>query len=389
MSDKLKRLTGKNPKDFEPVASHLINNADIELFAELVSQEDFLFDFVKQNVASRLNNVCDESNYLNLIGFLKYYSPSYEDFIVSNLVKYANEDLTDKMLELFASGTDDEKTYCAKFFSYIQDPLAIEFLKDNAYSQNPALSSNCASALAVFGDKTSLDEAIEKLKSDDEFEKLDAVRFLVSYGDKDSVSEIIKVMKHSSLAENMAGEVVYLMDLYSLIKDNMQDGLFVLNSIINGLGEILSLAQVFDFQLYDVFAYLLKGNISSEIAVVLLNAKEKFGVITENDEYLFDETNDVKREVQEIKTLLASVNKDNLISFVSKELREDSLFVFTALDFSNDTVIIRNMLAGSNPTVILKALEVLKRIDTVTQQDKEIALNSVLDENIKSIIRAI
>ena len=138
-----------------------------------------------------------------------------------------------------------------------------------------------------------------------------------------------------------------------------------------------------------MFAYLLKGNISSEIAVVLLNAKEKFGVITENDEYLFDETNDVKREVQEIKTLLASVNKDNLISFVSKELREDSLFVFTALDFSNDTVIIRNMLAGSNPTVILKALEVLKRIDTVTQQDKEIALNSVSDENIKSIIRAI
>ena len=51
MSDKLKKLTGKNPKDFEPVAYSLINNNDTELFSELVSKDDFLFDFVKQNVA--------------------------------------------------------------------------------------------------------------------------------------------------------------------------------------------------------------------------------------------------------------------------------------------------------------------------------------------------
>ena len=32
MSDNLKKLTGKNPKDFEPVAYSLINNSDTELF---------------------------------------------------------------------------------------------------------------------------------------------------------------------------------------------------------------------------------------------------------------------------------------------------------------------------------------------------------------------
>ena len=30
MSDKLKKLTGKNPNDFEPVAYSLINNPDVD-----------------------------------------------------------------------------------------------------------------------------------------------------------------------------------------------------------------------------------------------------------------------------------------------------------------------------------------------------------------------
>ena len=43
MSENLKKLTGKNPKDFEPVACSLINNSDTELFSELVEKDDFLF----------------------------------------------------------------------------------------------------------------------------------------------------------------------------------------------------------------------------------------------------------------------------------------------------------------------------------------------------------
>ena len=48
MSDKLKKLTGKNPNDFEPVAYSLINNPDVDLFCELVEKDDFLFDFVNK-----------------------------------------------------------------------------------------------------------------------------------------------------------------------------------------------------------------------------------------------------------------------------------------------------------------------------------------------------
>lgn len=387
MSDKLKKLTGKNPKDFEPVAFDVINIPDVELFKELIDNEDFLFDFIKQNVANRLAKVCNSSNYLNLLQFLKYYSPSYEDVIISNLVKFSDEDLTDKMLAIFEDGTDDEKTYCAKYFSIVQDPLALDFLKENAYSENPSLSANCATALALFGDTESKNEALVKLKSDDEFEKLDGVRFLVSYGDKSVIPAIVDVMKTSSFAENIAGDLLYLTDLFSLYKTNKTDALFVFNSVINGLGEILGLAQIFDFRLYEFIEMLLKEQTDSEIAVVLANAKDKFNTLTENDEYLFDETKDVKQEVMDIKQLLSSFKVNQLL--INAELKSESLFVFTALEFANNESAIRGLLISANQTVVLKALEMLKQMNSLTKEDKNLALSSVTSEDIKSVIVAI
>lgn len=387
MSDKLKKLTGKNPKDFEPVAFDVINIPDVELFKELIDNEDFLFDFIKQNVANRLAKVCNSSNYLNLLQFLKYYSPSYEDVIISNLVKFSDEDLTDKMLAIFEDGTDDEKTYCAKYFSIVQDSLALDFLKENAYSENSSLSANCATALALFGDTESKNEALVKLKSDDEFEKLDGVRFLVSYGDKSVIPAIVDVMKTSSFAENIAGDLLYLTDLFSLYKTNKTDALFVFNSVINGLGEILGLAQIFDFRLYEFIEMLLKEQTDSEIAVVLANAKDKFNTLTENDEYLFDETKDVKQEVMDIKQLLSSFKVNQ--SLINAELKSESLFVFTALEFANNESAIRGLLISVNQTVVLKALEMLKQMNSLTKEDKNLALSSVTSEDIKSVIVAI
>lgn len=387
MSDKLKKLTGKNPKDFEPVAFDVINIPDVELFKELIDSEDFLFDFIKQNVANRLAKVCNSSNYLNLLQFLKYYSPSYEDVIISNLVKFSDEDLTDKMLAIFEDGIDDEKTYCAKYFSIVQDSLALDFLKENAYSENSSLSANCATALALFGDTESKNEALVKLKSDDEFEKLDGVRFLVSYGDKSVIPAIVDVMKTSSFAENIAGDLLYLTDLFSLYKTNKTDALFVFNSVINGLGEILGLAQIFDFRLYEFIEMLLKEQTDSEIAVVLANAKDKFNTLTENDEYLFDETKDVKQEVMDIKQLLSSFKVNQ--SLINAELKSESLFVFTALEFANNESAIRGLLISANQTVVLKALEMLKQMNSLTKEDKNLALSSVTSEDIKSVIVAI
>lgn len=386
MSENLKKLTGKF--GFEPVVKHLINDCDTALFKELVENDSFLFDFVKQNVANRIGLQINETNYKNLLEFLKFYSPSYEDVIVSALVKYADEDLTDFMLEKFENGSDEEKNYAAKYFAYVQDPLAYNLLRKNSYCENEFLAQNCAFALAMWKDLDSLSEALEKLKSEDDFEKLSAVKFLSAYGNKDVIPQIYAAMKTSAMAENIAGEIPYIENLFDLLDKYYEDTLFVINLIINGLGEILPLSVVFDFELFDVFERLI-GLEDSKAAVVLLNAREKFEILTENDEYLFDEDKDTKNEVNDIKNLLKSTNKKELEKYINAELNENSLFVYTALDFTTDLIAIRELLKSDNQTVILKTAEVLKKFNKLDETAKTVALLKVSDINIKSIIRAL
>ena len=387
MSENFKKLTGKY--DYEKVASHLIDDCDISLFKELVENDSFLFDFIKNNVSQRISNAVTPDNYKNLLEFLKYYSPYYEDAIVKNLVKYANEDLTDVMLEKFENGNNDEKTYCAKYFAFIKDPLAYDFLKNNAFSQNEYLSSNCAFALANWGDKEIYHIALEKLKNNDDFEKISAVKFLSAYGNKEAVKDILDAMKNSTMAENIAGEIPYLMNLFELLDKYYQDALLTINFIINGLGEILPLSIVFDFELFDVFERLTNNSSDSQCGIVLLNAQDKFNTLTENDEYLFDEDKDTKNEINDINKLLKNTNKKELENNINKELNDKSPFVFTALDFATDILAIRELLKSDNQTVILKTAEVLKKLNSFDETARTVALLKITDINIKSIIRAL
>lgn len=389
IEDLIKQLTGKNRQDFENAASHLVNTADIEMFKALIDKDDFLFDFVKQNVAERIANVIDENNYKNLLSFLKYYSPSYEDVIISTLVKYADEDLTDKMLEIFENGTNAEKTYCAKFFTYIQDPLALELLRKNAKTEDEFLNSNCAAALGAMKDEVSYQNALSNLKSDDEFEQLKAVKFLTSYGNLDALYPIIDAMKNSSMSENIAGEIPYLCDIFTILENDLPNGLLIINNIINGLGEIIPLSSVFDYELYELFERLIRNADDSKTAIVLLNANEKFETLTENDEYLYDEDKDTKKEIIDIKKLIGHINKKGLLCFVNQELNENSPFVYTALDFAQDMYAVRELLKCNNQTIILKTAEVLKAHNELDDTSRQVALLKITDDNIKSIIRAL
>ncbi len=389
MSDDLKKLTGKNKNDYEQVAKSLVDNCDVELFKELVEQDGFLFDFIKQNVAQRIFDACNENNYRNLLSFLKYYSPSYDEAIVSVLAKYADEDLTDEMLELFENGSEDEKCYCAKFFSYIQDSLALDLLRENSYTENESLNANCAATLGILNDKQSYDEAIKKLSSVDEFEKLNAVKFLVMYGNPEALQNIIDSMKNSTMAENIAGYIPYLISLQDLLQKDYSNALLVINNIINGLGEILGLYEVINFELYNIFESLISNPINSQSAVVLLNAEEKFNILTENDEYMFDEDKNTQAEVKDIKKLLGKIDKKQLKNMITKELNENSPFVYTALDYSENTEAIKELLRCDNQTVILKTAEVLKKQGALNDTERTVALLKITDENIKSVLRAL
>ena len=387
--DLIKKLTGKNKNDYEQAACHLVNTADVEMFKALVEKDDFLFDFVKQNVNERLMAAVTDENYKNIFTLMEIYSPSYEDFIVNTLVKYANEDLTDRMLKLLECGSVDEKIYSAKYFSRIQDPLAIEALRKNAFSDNEFLNINCALALGLFKDKKSFDIALEKLDNPDEFERLSGVKFLSVYGDISAVPAIIAAMKVSSMSENIAGELPFLMDLFQFLDNYYEDALLVLNNIINGLGEILALSLVLDFELFEVFERLIYKSEDSKAAVVLLNAQEKFNTLTENDEYLFDEDKETKNEVYDIKKQLCAMDTKKLKEQIYEEIKEDSLFVYTALDFATDLYAIRELLKSNNQTLILKTAEVLKKLNNLDENTRTVALLKVTDTNIKSIIRAL
>ena len=98
--DLIKKLTGKNPSEYEVVAKSLVDNSDVQLFEKLVKQDDFLFDFIKDNVAKRIQNACNETNYLHLMDFLEFYSSSYDTMIARVLYSYSGDELLPEMKEL-------------------------------------------------------------------------------------------------------------------------------------------------------------------------------------------------------------------------------------------------------------------------------------------------
>lgn len=401
-SEIVKKLTGKNPKDFEFAASHIVETQDILAFEQLVGQSDFLFDFIKRNVQERLLNAVNDRNYKNLLAFFKIHAPEYEDFVVNPLVRFADEDLTDEMLDFLENGTDEEKTYAAKYFASINDPLAIDALRKEAYSDFTPLALNAAVALSKLNDTQSYTNALEKLHSNDEFEKLSAVQFLVAYNNVEAVGEIFDAMKNSAMPENIAAEISYLKSFLELFDTEFQSDMFLaLNYITNGLGEIVDLTQVFDFQLFEIIEKLLKiqkNQNDSKIASLLLNLKLKFEQLTENDEYLFDEDKNTKNEIYEIKKLLESPGENFWASqnelFVD-ELDKSSDFVIFALELAQELAAqgvldkLKALLHSPNQTLILKTIEVIKSLNKLSEIDKDEVLKKITDENIKSIISAL
>ncbi|MCD8377460.1 MAG: hypothetical protein LUB59_01580 [Candidatus Gastranaerophilales bacterium] len=388
--DKIKLLTGKNPKEYEAVALEIINNADVDLFGELVSRDDFLFDFVKANVAKRLENACTKDNYKNLLKFLEIYSPYYEDFISSTLGFFADNEVVEIMLEKLNSGSDSAKTYAAGFFAYKQDLRATELLNKYALGEDISLLENCARALSKIGDRTAYNEALKMLSSNDDFDIIKSVNFLSAYQDKAALKSLFKVMKTSKMSENIAEEISYLTPLTELLQtEYREDAILAFCYIVNGIVELIPVSQIIDFRFYEFIEKLLKSSPSGAGAVALFLAKEKFNMITENEEYLFDEDKNTKNEVNDIKTLLNNANLYPLTSFLYEELYEDSDFIFFVLEIIRDEASLVSLLDGENQTVIIKVMELLKSQNILKDEYKQLALSKITDDNLKIIARAI
>lgn len=387
--DLIKKLTGKNPSEYEPAAKLLVNNSDVELFEKLVKQDDFLFDFIKDNVAKRIQNACTKENYLNLLAFLEYYSPSYDTMIARVLYSFSGDELLPEMKELFLNGSDSKKAYAVKYFSFVSPERLAEILpllRQTAHSSFEPLAVNSIEVLSILKDEESKNEALARLDSQDEFVRFEAVKFLVNYQANDALDKIISVMKNSQLSENIACEIPYLVSLEELLKKEPENGVLVLCNIINAIPDIVPASAVCDYNLAEIFSEL---PLTSYSAVLLRLAKDKFEELMSNEEYLFDCDKNTKDEINRINQLLKNFDNRKLKSLFYDELYDGSDFVFFALDFVDEAEELETLLDSKNQTLVLKVLTILKEKGALLNEHKETALKNVTSEEIKQIVEVL
>ena len=399
----VKDITAKDEQKAFAAACSLVNTSNAEAFRMLADKSEFLFDFVKNNVAKRLHRAINERNYRNVFSFLSTYVPEYEDALIGSLASFADEDLTDEMLELLENGDDSQKAYSAKYFAYIPDTIGADLLIDYALNDddNEALTFNAAKALGVMKIDAAYDKAVELLSSDDEFTVLKAVKFLVAYEDKNAVDALLKAMENSSMSENIAGEIPYLESLLTLVQEKRENSLLCVENILSGLGEILPLSQIFNFELYEVLSYLISDNQqnkNSQAAVVLLSALAKFDTLANNDEYTFDEDKNTKQEVAEIYSLL---NKQQEYFWnAQKKLAQQELFstksrISSAIQVICDLQIkeavdsLKELVNSDNEIVVCEALGALRVLNSLDGLDKDSIVAKINDENKKAIIESL
>ena len=387
--DLIKKLTGKNPSEYEMVAKSLVDNSDVELFSKLVKQDDFLFDFIKDNVAKRIQNACNKSNYLNLLNFFEYYSPSYDTMIARVLFSYSGDELLPEIKEYYLNGTDAQKAYAVKYFSFVTTERLTEIiplLRQTALSKYEPLSLNSIEVLSLLNDDESKQSAIKKLESHDEFEQYSAIKFLVAYQAKDCLDEIVEVMKKSSLSENIASEILYLISVEELLENNFDVAMLVLCNIINAIPEIILPSAVCDYGLYDVFE---KITLTSSSAVLLRLAKDKFEELVSNEEYLFDCDKNTKDEIHSINNMLKKYDNHKLESLYYEELYDESDFVFFAVDYVDEIAELETLLDSSNQTLILKVLTILKERNQLNNNHKEVAIQNITCPDIKNVVEVL
>ena len=390
--DLLKQITGKNPAEFEQAAKALVNTPDVELFKKLIKQDEFLFDFVKNNVAKRIRNACNKDNYTNLFNFFDFYSPSYDRTFAEILYEYGGESLIPKIKELFLNGNDSKKAYALKFISYLTADKSEDILpaiRNAAKSENEYVSNNAVEVLSKVNDTVSKNEALDKLSSDDEFEQYNSIKFLVTFGAKDALPKIVDIMKKSSLSENIAAEIPFLINMEDFMEKDFDNAVLVLCNIVNAIPEIMQPAAVIDYNLLELFDNLYYDNLTSSSALLLRMAKEKFASLEENEEYLFDCDKNTKDEIANINKFFKGVNVNKLNSLLYDELYEGSDFVFFAVDYINDIEELETLLDSSNQTLLLKVLTTLKEKQVLKPTHKEQALTHITSEDIRKIIEVL
>ncbi len=410
-------LISKNPEVSRAAARAIVENSDIETFKKLTEKSEFLFDFIKEKIVKNLCAAVNAGNLQNVFKFTKIYSFDFENFIVNSWVKFANEDLTDEILEFFEKGDDGQKAYAAAYFCQINDPVAIEYLEKFAFSDFEPLAQNCAMALNKFEDEKLYNEAVSAISVnisdpacsknfniEDDFEKYKYINFLVSYGKKTAFSALFEHFKNTCAKSFAASSILYLTPLFELVEaGKTKEGLEIFDTILGAYPEEISLETVSDFEIFKFVKFLCKmlsknteaENISpAYIQRILLKAKYKFNLISREDVYTFDLSKDVKKEITNISEFLNTVETD-LFSSLENELciekagkdrvleAYDVILNFGKKEFASK--IAETVSNTDFEDIISEGIKILKTFGKIDLIEKETILDKIKNQNLKAL----
>ena len=391
----IKNITSKDNSLSQKTTKNLIKTADIADFKLLCEKSDFIFPFLKEKIIKNFVKLIEENELKTVFEFSKVYSSDFEELIVSSWLKFANEDLTDEILELFETGTNEQKAYAAKYFCYINDICALDYLNKFAFSDFEPLKINCALALSKFNDKTAFNKAKEIiLTSKDDFEILGAYSFIAAYGSDEAMKFIVENYKNNAFRESI---IVLLFDFYDfdkITKNLSQDEITEIFSVlIQAYPENISLNTIIYYQIYDYIKLIstFKNQFANNI---LLITKTKFNEYNSSDIYSFDLDKDTKTELKNITEFLNKLN----LSFenILDELKQNNLRISLALDtvkelkLSNTAEFIANLINNNELPLDLcaKGAMVLKELNKTSLINKK-NISKIQNENIKALIESL
>ena len=388
-------------KDFNQsfkAAQSVINFKDIKTFEELAQNEDFIFDFLKDKIIKNLIKAVNPVNVQNCFEFMKVYSFSFSDVVVSPLVKFANEDITDIMLDKFEYGTSSEKAYAALYFSRILDPLAVPLAKNYLDTDFEPLKINSIKLLAAQNEREEYNNALLKLNSSDAEVLYSGVDFLINYGDITAFPEILENISNTPYGVDFSSDLLYLAD-FKTIFDNFDFKYFnlLLSNLLDGIPDYTTLNEFLALEVLSALNILKNRDITFVGAINFLKAKSKFNVYQENEAYLLDLDKNTKQKVAEITEFFNSFDKNyyaELFDILAENFDDDE-YAFDILDiFQQENLsefselITASMTTFTSTPLICKACEVLKYFGKLNTLNPEETVTLVQGEQAKALIES-
>ncbi len=392
-SNLLKNIISKDKNIFENTIKNLLRTGNTADFEELCKKSDFIFPFIKDKIIDYFVKIVNKEDLNIIFKFSKIYSFDFEDIIVKSWLKFADEDLTDEILELFENGTDEQKSYCAKYFTFIKDSLSLENLEKYIYSDFEPLRINSALALKAFGQNNVLNDIKNKVIScDNEYDKIPLYQILSVWGGSENIKFILENSISSLFTGNIISNILDYNEFDTLKKYLDKNTVFnIFNVLIENYPENIELNTIAYYQIYDFIEYL-KNNLNQYSNNLLALARRQFLEYETNEIYNFDLDKDTKNELKRINESLNAVNPD--FSNLEQELKSNNPYRFeTAIKVIQEYKInllnstLADLMNNNNTDLRYRALiaQTLKSLGCVNLIDKN-EVTKIQNDNIKALI---